>query len=194
MSHYFIQDETLQSQKKEITYYYYSHKLDFTTDVGVFSKDHVDPATDILLRNIPPIKGSLLDLGCGYGVIGISLFKQFGIELTQSDVNQTALDLTKENCEKNGVNSKIIKSYCFNEIGESFDTITLNPPIHAGKVVTYQMYEEAFAHLNKGGKLFVVTLKKHGAETTITKLKETFGNCETIYKKKAYYVLSCVKS
>ena len=194
MSHYFIEDENLLSEQKKIDYYFGSEKFEFITDNGVFSKDHIDPASELLLLNIPNISGDYLDLGCGYGCIGIILAKINQIKLTQSDVNGLALDLTSKNCEINNVNSTIIKSDCFDDIKGSFDTISLNPPIHAGKSVTYKMYEQSFEHLNINGKIYVVTLKKHGANSTMTKLIEIFGNCEILYKKKGYLVFCATKN
>jgi len=194
MSHYFIEDNTLKHDVKKIIYYYANNKFVFTTDSGLFSKDHIDPATDILLKTIPSLSGSLLDMGCGYGCIGIILAKTYSLKLTQADINQLAVNLTKNNCIDNGVNSVVVKSNCFDSVPGSFDTIVINPPIHAGKVITYKMYEDSFLHLNNGGKLYIVTLKKHGAESTCAKLKDIFGDCETLYKKKGYYVLCCTKS
>lgn len=194
MSHYFVEDTSLKHNIKRISYEFTGIKFTFTTDAGLFSKDHIDPATDILLNTIPPLKGSLLDMGCGYGCIGIVLAKAYSLQLTQADINQLAIDFTKKNCIDNKVDSELIKSYCFDNIKSSFDTIVINPPIHAGKAVTYKMYEDSFLHLNKGGKLYIVTLKKHGAESTLAKLKDVFHNCETLYKKKGCYVFCCTKS
>ncbi len=193
MSHYFIEDDTLKDDIKKIVYHFADNKFEFTTNSGLFSKDHIDPATDILLNTIPPLSGSLLDMGCGYGCIGITLAKTYSLQLTQADVNQLAVDITKNNCLDNDVNSTVIKSNCFDSVSGSFDTITINPPIHAGKSITYKMYEDSLLHLNNGGKLYIVTLKKHGAESTFAKLKSLFGNCETLYKKKGYYVFCCTK-
>ncbi|MCL2372663.1 MAG: methyltransferase [Defluviitaleaceae bacterium] len=191
MSHYFIEDASIKPDIKKIHYSFGGHAFIFTTNAGVFSKDHVDHATDILLNTIPPLAGDLLDLGCGYGCIGIVLAKANAINLTQADINQAALDLTKLNCKENGVASNIIKSDCFENIHGKFDTIILNPPIHAGKATTFKMYEGAFLHLNAGGKLYIVTLKKHGAESTQAKLLSIFGNCQPLYKKKGYFVFCC---
>ena len=181
---------------KKIIYYYTDKKFVFTTDSGLFSKDHIDPATDILLKNIPPLAfaGTLLDMGCGYGCIGIVLAKTYNLKLTQADVNRSALEMTKTNCRDNGVESVIIKSDCFDGISDTFDTIVINPPIHAGKAVTYKMFEDSILHLNAGGGLYIVNLKKHGAESTYAKLKSIYGSCEIIYKKKGYFVFRCVKA
>jgi 16S rRNA (guanine1207-N2)-methyltransferase len=193
MSHYFTDDAQPKHEIKRINYLFAGQKFVFTTDAGVFSKDHIDPATDILLRTMPKLSGTLLDMGCGYGCIGIVLAKTYSIQLTQADVTQAAVDLTRQNCTDNGVRSVVVKSDCFGNVGGSFDTITINPPIHAGKAVTYRMYEEAPEYLNPEGKLYIVTLKKHGAESTRSKLTEVFGNCETLQKKNGYYVFCCAK-
>jgi len=193
MSHYFIEDKNLKHEFATVEYYFKENKFSFTTDAGLFSKDHVDPATEILLNAIEPLTGPLLDLGCGYGVIGIILAKTYGLKLTQADVNGAAVELTVKNAKANGVVTDAVKSDCFESIPGTFDTITLNPPIHAGKAVTYRMYEESIGHLNPGGKFYIVTLKKHGAESTESKLKSIYGNCETIYKKKGVYVFCCTK-
>jgi 16S rRNA (guanine1207-N2)-methyltransferase len=191
MSHYFIEDNSLKPDIEEFTYYYKDIGFRFITDAGVFSKGRVDAATDLLIHNLPPLRGSMLDLGCGYGCIGIIMSKAFGLKVTQVDINPTAVKLTEKNCRLNGVSADIRLSDCYSNVPERFDTILINPPIHAGKDITYRMYEEAPQHLNEGGRLYIVTLKKHGAESTIIKLTEVFGNCDVVYKKKGYYVLCC---
>ncbi len=191
MSHYFIEDKSLGSDIREIYYRFAERDFVFTTDSGVFSRGHIDPATDILLGSLPPLSGSLLDMGCGYGCIGIVLARTYSVKLTQSDVNPAALELTRKNCEANGVRGEIVLSDCFDKLPGSFDTIIINPPIHAGKAVTYKMYEDSYFHLNPGGRLYVVTLKKHGADSTRDKLKAVFASCQTLYRKKGYFVFCC---
>lgn len=189
MSHYFTPAPLLPHDERVIDYELFGERFSFVTDAGVFSRDGVDHATDILLRTLPDLSGTLLDLGCGFGCAGIVLVKRFGVTLWQTDVNPRAVELTKRNCERNGVVSTVLVSDCFEAVPQAFDAIVLNPPIHAGKAVTYRMYEEAPAHLNPGGCLYVVTLQKHGAESTRTKLANVFGSCETLYKKKGVFVL-----
>ena len=193
MEHYFKENENIKHEIKTIEYYFKNRVYKFTTDAGIFSHEHIDPATDLLLRNIPALDGSLLDMGCGYGCIGIVLGKTYGLELTQCDVNPRAAELTEINCALNGVKSNVIVSDCYENITGKFDTIIINPPIHAGKAVTYKMYEDSAPRLNENGRLFVVTLKKHGAESTHTKLLKEFNNCGIIYKKKGFYIFCCTK-
>lgn len=194
MNHYFIESKGEKQGVKTIAYAFAGRRFTFTTHDGLFSKDHVDPATDILLHTVPPLSGSLLDLGCGYGCIGIVLAKTYSLALTQADVNGAAVEAAKANCAANGVVGQVVQSDCFSGISGTFNTITLNPPIHAGKEVTYRMYEEAADFLQTGGRFYVVTLKKHGAESTLAKLQSVFGNCETLRRKKGYYVFCCTKT
>lgn len=192
MNHYFTNNNLSKHDEiKYINYRFKNNDFKFATHSGVFSKDHVDYATDILLNGIPelPQNSSLLDMGCGYGVIGIVLAKTYGLKLTQSDVNRAALDLTRKNCKLNNVESDIIESDCFDKIVCKSDVIVINPPIHAGKSVTYKMYEDSLSRLNDNGRLYVVTLKKHGGESTLDKLKSVYDNSvNVIYKKKGIFV------
>jgi 16S rRNA (guanine1207-N2)-methyltransferase len=192
-SHYFIEDKTLKSNPQSFNYHYKSKKYTFTTDNGVFSAGKMDQNTDLLLRNLPALSGSLLDMGCGFGCIGIVLAKEYDLKLTQTDINPTAIKLTIENCNANDVATNAFVSDCFENISDYFDTIIINPPIHAGKQIMFDMYEGSFLHLNENGKLYIVILKKHGAESSIAKLMQVFGNCDVIYNKKGCYILCCTK-
>lgn len=193
MSHYFIEDESLKSEIKQIPYSFKGNNFEFISDNGLFSKEHVDYASDLLLNNMGKISGSLLDLGCGYGVIGIVLSKAYGVDVTFVDVNPKAIKFTSKNCETNGVSGRCIQSNCFENILETYDNIVLNPPIHAGKDIIFEMYEEAYKHLNYNGKFYIVIQKKHGAESSKKKLLEIFDECNTLYKKKGFYVFEFIK-
>lgn len=193
LSHYFIEDDSLPPDIQTFPYYFGAEQFMFTSDAGMFSPGHVDEASSLLLHTMPKRTGRFLDLGCGYGVIGIVMGKVYGLEVTMADSNGRALRCARQNCEANGVEAQIVQSDCFQNVSQCFDTIALNPPIHAGKAVMYAMYEGAYAHLNTGGKFYVVIQKKHGAESTVKKLTEIFPHCDTLYKKKGYYILDCTK-
>lgn len=192
-SHYFTNDPQTVHDIRTIEYAYRDRRFVFRTDAGVFSKDGVDRASDLLIRQVPEVSGSLLDLGCGYGCIGIVLGKCCHVEVTLADVNERALGLARYNAEQNGVPVTVVASDGFARIDRFFDTVVTNPPIRAGKDVVFSFYEGAYAHLNDNGRLFVVIQDKHGAQSSIRKLRELFSNCEDVYKKKGYHVLQCVK-
>ena len=195
MSHYFIEDQELEHRIEEFTYYFGSHRFQFQSDAGVFSPGHVDPATDLLLHQLPVLTGEVLDLGCGWGPVGTVLGKLYpeSVRITMADINGRALALAQRNSQINGVEAVCVLSNGFQALEGSFDAVVLNPPIHAGKTVVFGLYEGAFAHLREGGRLFVVIQKKHGAESTITRLEELFGSCEILYRKKGMYVLEARK-
>jgi len=193
-SHYFTDDPNLPDDPRTFTYYYKEHALRLTSNSGVFSHGHVDEATDLLLKHIPPLQGSLLDLGCGCGVVGVALGKAYGLQVTLADINPRALACAEINCRENGVQAEIVRSDCFGAIPGSFDTIALNPPIHAGKEVVYRMFEGAAQHLTPGGGFYVVMLDKHGAKGAAAQLGAIFGACEILYKKKGHRVLFCEKN
>ncbi|MCL1877852.1 MAG: methyltransferase [Defluviitaleaceae bacterium] len=188
---YFLENPEVLTREREISINIFGEDLGFLTNNGLFSCDKIDDASRILVENMPHLSGDLLDLGCGYGFIGIALAKKNDVVLVQSDINRIALDYAEKNAGLNNVSAKFIHSDSFEKITGLFDAITLNPPIHAGKEIVYRMYEEAAAHLRPGGSFFIVIQKKHGAETTIKKLKEIFTQVEILYRKKGCYVVQC---
>ncbi len=197
MEHYYTNNPTSKSEERVIEYYIKEKIIKLKVDNGVFSKNHVDIATNFMLNVImnEPISGRVLDLGCGYGAIGITLSKFFKIDLTMLDINERALHLTRENLKLNGINAKVIESDGFSEIKEEkFDIIITNPPIRAGKAVIYKMYEDSYNHLNNGGKLYLVINKKHGAPSTKAFLESLFENCEILDKKAGFNVIKCEKA
>lgn len=194
MDHYYSSNPTSKSDERILEYEISDISFKFISDNGVFSKNHVDFATDFLLNVISKeeISGKVLDVGCGYGVIGITLSKMFNTDVTMLDVNSRALELAKRNAIKNGLEKvNIVESNGFENINEQFDVIVTNPPIRAGKSVIYNIYEEAKKHLNQYGKFYLVINKKHGAPSTIKYLKELFNEVEILDKKAGFNVIRC---
>ena len=136
---------------------------------------------------------NLLDVGCGYGPLGISLAKVQGVQSTMIDINSRAIDLAKKNAERNGVVAHIFQSNIYENVSEKFDYIISNPPIRAGKKVVHEIIEGAFDHLNQGGSLTIVIQKKQGAPSAKAKMEDVFGNSEIIRKDKGYYILRSEK-
>ncbi|WEV45789.1 class I SAM-dependent methyltransferase [Streptococcaceae bacterium ESL0687] len=169
--------------------------MSFLTDSGVFSKTQIDFGSRVLLDNTHMEEGeSLLDVGCGYGPMGLTLAKKYGVHPTLIDVNERALGLAEQNAQANHVDARIFKSDVYSALGdEKFDHIVSNPPIRAGKTVVHSVLTGAYDHLNPGGDLVIVIQKKQGAPSAQKKMEETFGNVSVVAKEKGYFILRSVK-
>ena len=168
--------------------------MTFLTDAGVFSKMMVDYGSQVLLNTLDlESDKTLLDVGCGYGPLGLTLGKVFGVQATLIDINSRALDLARANAEKNQVKARIFQSNIYEEVEGNFDYIVSNPPIRAGKSVVHEIIKGAFRHLEDQGSLTIVIQKKQGAPSAKAKMEEVFGNCQILKKDKGYYILESVK-
>jgi len=168
--------------------------MTFLTDAGVFSKMMVDYGSQVLLNTLDlESDKTLLDVGCGYGPLGLTLGKVFGVQATLIDINSRALDLARANAEKNQVNARIFQSNVYEDVEGNFDYIVSNPPIRAGKSVVHEIIKGAFCHLEDQGSLTIVIQKKQGAPSAKAKMEEVFGNCQILKKDKGYYILESVK-
>ncbi|MBF7093826.1 class I SAM-dependent methyltransferase [Streptococcus sp. HF-1907] len=166
----------------------------FYSDAGVFSKKMIDFGSQVLLNALEVDNGKkLLDLGCGYGPLGISLVKVHQLDVTMVDINNRAIELAKKNAERNQVVATIFQSNVYENVNGSYDYIISNPPIRAGKKVVHQIIEESIDYLNDGGSLTIVIQKKQGAPSAKAKMEEVFGNCEIVKKDKGYYILRSEK-
>ena len=166
----------------------------FYTDAGVFSKKMIDYGSQVLLSALDLEAGkTLLDVGCGYGPLGISLAKVQGVKVTMIDINSRAIDLARQNAQRNKVEATIFQSNIYENVTGSFDYIISNPPIRAGKKVVHQVIAEAYDYLNQGGNLTIVIQKKQGMASCKKLLEETFSSVEVIAKNKGYYILKASK-
>ena len=192
MKQYFQENENLSADEIQICLEKFGHKFTFFSRKGLFSYDEVDTNSLILIENIPNISGSLLDLGCGFGAVGIMLAKiNRHVSLTGCDINRIAVNIAKKNAAINGIEAKYLISDCFESVSGFFDTIVINPPIHAGKEVVFRMFKQAKEHLAPNGSFYVVIQKKHGAVSSLSYLREVYDICETVYKKKGVFVFRC---
>lgn len=168
-------------------------KMTFLTDAGVFSKKMVDFGSQLLLKCLEVNQGeTVLDVGCGYGPLGLSLVKVYGVQATMVDINNRALDLARQNAERNKVEATIFQSNIYEQVEGNFDHVISNPPIRAGKQVVHEIIEKSKDFLEIGGDLTIVIQKKQGAPSAKSKMEDVFGNCEIVKKDKGYYILRSV--
>ena len=168
-------------------------KMTFLTDAGVFSKKMVDFGSQLLLKCLEVNQGeTVLDVGCGYGPLGLSLVKAYGVQATMVDINNRALDLARKNAERNKVEATIFQSNIYEQVKGKFDHVISNPPIRAGKQVVHEIIEKSKDFLGIGGDLTIVIQKKQGAPSAKSKMEDVFGNCEIVKKDKGYYILRSV--
>lgn len=196
--HYYSKQPQIKSNPQEWTFTLRGEKLRFQTDAGVFSKNEVDFGSRVLIEAFEAsvVPGPILDVGCGYGPIGLAIAKEFPKKKVHMvDVNTRALELAKKNADKNDVgNVSIYESDGLGSVVEDdFAAILTNPPIRAGKDTVFRFYEQAFDKLAAGGSLWVVIQKKQGAPSTEQKLEALFGNCRTADKKKGYFIFEARK-
>jgi len=193
MNHYYEDNRNLESDIKQIVFNFRGMSFNFYTDNGVFSKKAVDYGSRVLLNNLElPKTKTVLEVGCGYGPIGIILKKIFLVDVTMVDVNKRALELCKKNIQLNEVDAKVLYSDVYENITNKYDFIISNPPIRAGKKVVYKIFD-CKNYLNSSGELWIVIQKKQGAPSAIKEMKRLFGNCEIMGKDKGYYVLRSKK-
>ncbi|OAH59317.1 16S rRNA methyltransferase [Domibacillus aminovorans] len=196
--HYFSKTPDSQHRPQQFTYTLRGKQYKFHTDAGVFSKSEVDFGSRLLIETFewPKIAGPILDAGCGYGPIGISLAaEQPDRTIHMIDVNDRALALARENAKLNHVgNVQIYESDRLqNVLKEGFAVVLTNPPIRAGKQTVFDILQNGFAKLAEGGEIWVVIQKKQGAPSAIKELERLAGSCDTVAKSKGYFILRAKK-
>ena len=195
MSHYFINDESVKHNKKIIEVKYCDTTIKVYTDNGVFSKEHLDYGTRLLLTNFlkESKEGNVLDLGCGYGIIGITISLESNMNVDLVDINDRALELTKENIKLNNIeNARCWKSNIYENVKDKYNYIITNPPIRVGKETLKKFLFEGKNHFKDDGELWFVMRKDHGVKTMIKELENEY-KAEIIDKSKGFYIVQLKK-
>lgn len=196
--HYYSKRPHSQLKTEKISCTLRNRSFTFTTGSGVFSKKGIDYGSRLLIETFeePAVAGDFLDLGCGYGPIGISLANTHGERsVIMTDINERAIHLTKLNIEQNNIiNAEAFVSEGFERIVVTdFAAIITNPPIRTGKKVVYPLIEESANRLCTGGELWVVIQKKQGAPSFLTFLEMLFPEVTVVNRRKGYYIIRAIK-
>ncbi|MBQ7656232.1 MAG: class I SAM-dependent methyltransferase [Clostridia bacterium] len=191
--HYYSAVPSSEHKYQHAEWSYRGYPLRFLTDAGVFSKGEVDFGTATLLKALPEtMAGRVLDLGCGWGAVGISIGKAWPeCEIVMCDVNGRALELSEKNAKTNGVSVQIVESDGLASVPGTFDYIVTNPPIRAGKQVIYKMFLDSAGKLTENVQLYLVIRKQQGAESALKYLKTIFDQVDTVEKSGGFWVIRC---
>lgn len=196
--HYYTRKPTIASEPIYWSYQLKGSTFNFKTDRGVFSKGEVDYGSRLLISffELPEIEGPILDVGCGYGPIGLALARSFpNRSVHMIDINERALQLAKENAENNRIkNINIYESDGYEGVTENnFAAIVTNPPIRAGKKVVMDIIANSVNHLRDSGELWVVIQKKQGAPSVKKRLEEIYSVVDVVKRDKGYYIIRAKK-
>lgn len=197
-NHYYTEQPDVAHDLEKWSFELKGKSFQFVTDSGVFSRDTVDYGSRVLIdaftwEELP--EGTILDVGCGYGPIGLSLGYASKFPIEMIDVNQRAVGLAEGNAKRNGIeHADIHQSNIYETLNQKeYAAVVSNPPIRAGKKVVHEILTGAYPLLKVGGTLTIVIQKKQGAPSAEKKMLETFGNVEIVTKDKGYYILKSTK-
>ena len=197
--HYYSNKPQTESKPRQWKFTLRGHTFTFETDAGVFSKSEVDFGSRVLIDTfeMPEVEGDVMDVGCGYGPIGLSIAKVNPERFVHMmDINTRAIALAEKNAQVNGVqNVRIFESDGLASVGDvKAAAILTNPPIRAGKETIFRFYDESYEKLVEGGELWIVIQKKQGAPSTVSHLEELFSEVDVVEKKKGYWIIRAIRA
>lgn len=196
MEHYFSKKPDSELDLQKIKVNVLGLTFEIYTGSGVFSKSRLDPASRLLIETcIVKPKMKVLDLGCGYGIVGVSLMKlDPSLKFTFSDVNERALNLTKKNLKLNKLDGDVIDSNIYDSIKGAYDNILVNPPQKAGKEICEKMITQAPKYIKAGGYFQLVARHNRGGSGLEKVMKATFGNVRPLAKSGGFRVYCSEKT
>lgn len=183
--HYFSADPTSAERPRMISATLAGQTYDLHSASGVFSPDHLDHGTGVLLANTPtpPPGGDFLDLGCGWGPIALTMaLKSPRARVWAVDVNQRALDLVRKNAEIVGATN--IQAVTPDEVPEDvrFRTIWSNPPIRVGKSELHNLLQRWIPRLDERSDAWLVVARNLGSDSLQRWMAGTFDEGYSIYR------------
>lgn len=198
MSHYFENDKNLKSEVRELSYKYDSSFFIFYSDNGVFSKNNIDYGSKLLietyLKENDINEKRVLDVGCGYGFLGIMVSRVTDSYVEMIDINKRAVHLTNMNIKRyKDFKGKTYVSNVYENVEGKYDIIITNPPIRIGKEKLLEILIGAFDHLEDNGLLYYVIRKDQGALSIKKILEENSINVEIINRDKGYFIYRAKK-
>jgi len=195
---YFSKRPASRRRPSEIEAVIRGNTFTFRTDAGVFSRGELDRGTQLLIDALDiGACETILDLGCGYGAIGIvAASLSEGGRAFLTDVNERAVSLARKNIAGNGIaNAEVRRGPMYEPVSDMlFDKIVCNPPIRAGRKVVDGIIAEAPAHLLENGSLWLVARTRQGADSIRSRMADAFGNAEIVKRGSGFKVIRSVKA
>ena len=190
MSHYYSQEPNVPLKTRMIEVVIRGERFRLITSSGVFSFGKLDRGTNLLIENMVLEKNwRVLDLGCGYGAIGI-VASRFVNYVVMTDINKRAVSIAKKNLKINNVkNAEVRWGHLYEPVkGERFHSIITNPPVHAGKDVLREIVINAPLHLYDGGLLQIVIRTNQGAKYIKSLMERNFKEVIEVSKGSGFRV------
>ncbi|MEM3578260.1 MAG: methyltransferase [Candidatus Bathyarchaeia archaeon] len=196
-SHYFTAEQRSKIKLGLVRTYLRGKQFEFLTASGVFSKKRVDLGTRLLIESMSlPEEGHVLDVGCGYGAVGIAAAKlNPKLHVVMVDVNERAVWLARQNIQVNKVYNATVKRGILYEPVKNlkFNCILSNPPVSAGIKTVKAIVSKAPEHITHGATFQMVLKSKICGERMQNIFKEAFGNVKVHARKSGYRVLIAEK-
>jgi 16S rRNA (guanine1207-N2)-methyltransferase len=196
LEHYFTNNENLKSEIRDIKFTFDEYNFVFKSDNGVFSKNKIDYASLFLVKTFLASNkkniNNILDIGCGYGFIGITLSKILNTHVDMCDINKRAIHLCKMNININKVDAEAFISDVYENVSNTYDLIITNPPIRAGKEIVMSFLKDGMKKMSNDGELWFIISKDQGAKS-IQKELENYYKLEIIDKSKGFVVF-CMRN
>ncbi|MHA1155053.1 MAG: class I SAM-dependent methyltransferase [Candidatus Heimdallarchaeota archaeon] len=199
--HYFSEKPSTTGKTTTIQTHQLGNRLSFKSQSGIFGWMKVDTGSELLLNNLTIPKEAdqtILDLGCGYGFLGIALAKAYPKNnFVLTDINELAARLARENCKTNKVlqNTQVYQGNLYEPIkNDLYDTIITNPPLMAGKKILKEIIDNSIKHLKKQGSIQLVVPKKKGLVSMQKMLEGVYGTYQVLAKGSGFWVLKSEKT
>ena len=183
--HYYTENPSSKLIEKQFSFSIKDKTLHFKSVSGVFAfSEKVDKASQLLIKAFSPSGTDVLDLGCGYGAIGLFIKALFPDQkVLLSDINSRAIEYAALNARENNLEVELVKSDLFSNLPKAaFDDIVSNPPIAAGKKLNTELIHQSYEHLRPGGSLWLVAFHNKGGSTLRNIMSDRYGNVQDVVK------------
>jgi len=195
--HYYSENPTSRVVEKQFSYSIKGKTLNFKSVSGVFAfSNSIDKASELLIKAFSPSGSTVLDVGCGYGAIGLFIKALFPDQkVTLCDINSRAIEYSGINARENHLEVELVKSNLFESLSHTlYDDIVTNPPVAAGKKLNTELIRQSYEFLRAGGSLWMVAFHNKGGSTLKKIMEARYGNAQDVVKSGGIRVYRSIKT